>query len=293
MEARAVSIISSAQEQARDLREGAIELRVQADRLTRAPLVMLSAEDRSRGPEDTRFLDAVVRALDGAGPLAMRDIADHLAASPARVRAALNRLIEVGTVTKSGIKSGTRYTLADDTEEAPAGAEVHALKSYEAVVRDAAIQLDTFEFVDLQRALPDVSEPTLRRWVRALEERGIFASERVGPAKVYAYVREEGTSPARPRHATPEQEATRDAARSGSYASGTAIAGTGKGTRSGSSIVNELIREVRPYGITIEKTKHTVSFTRGGVVIATASSTPGASSLKQTRSELRKAGVPV
>lgn len=280
---------SALKDQARGLLEQAVDYRVEADRLTREPLVMLNAADAKKGSDDTRFLDRIVETLDGAGPLAMRDIADHLGATPARVRAGLVRLAEVGTVVRSGIKSGTRYELAED-DDAEASASVHAITSYEAVVRDAAIKLDTFEFVDLQRALPDLSEPTLRRWVRRLEDRGVVASEHVGRTKVYAYVPAESDGTTRRRYEAPEKEATR-------LAGPVKVTGgdvvSGRNTRTGSSIVNELIRQVRPYGVTVEKTKHRVDFVLDGVVIANASGTPGASSLKQTRSELRKAGVPV
>lgn len=274
--------------EARALGQEAIDLRVEADRLTRAPLTILGAPPAK--PESTEFLERVVGVLEGVGPVAMRDLTEHLNATPARVRSALARLEELGTIRKTGIKRGTRYELTsedDDTEEAAKT----PVRSYEGVVRDAAIELDTFEFVDLQRALPDLSEATLRRWVRTLEDKGVFTAERVGNAKVYAYVPPEADGTKRRRYEAPEKEATRLAGPV--HVRGDAVAGTGKGTRSGSSIVNELIREVRPFGITVEKTKHTVSFVRDGVVIANASSTPGASSLKQTRSELRKAGVPV
>lgn len=106
-------------EEARELAREAIELRVQAESITREPLTMVAVA-ASRHParsiaEDTRFLDRIVAALE-AGPLAMPALADHVGASPARVRKAVARLEAIGTVVKTGATRGTRYALAEDDD---------------------------------------------------------------------------------------------------------------------------------------------------------------------------------
>lgn len=272
-------------DEARELAREAMYLRIEAERLTRAPLSAVPASAPSPSVAD---LPARVEAvLDGAGALAMSDLTSHLKASPARVRAALARLEAQGRVSRSGIKRGTRYRLAGEDEVA---AKVQEFRSYEGAVRDAAVKLGTFELVDLQRELPELSEATVRRWVRRLEDRGIFASERVGVANVYAYVPPDAGPTHHPRDVPPEVQARQLAGRQQSR--GDVVAGTGT-VRAGSPIVNALIREVRPYGITVKRTSHKIVFMRDGVVIAGCSSTPGASSLKGSRAALRKAGVPV
>lgn len=271
--------------EASDLSYDAMELRTRADQLTlkRAPVVE-SAE---------KFTARVVGVLEGAGPLAMSDLSDHLNTSPTRLRPVLAALEDAGVVRRTGIKRGTRYLIVDDDDDAPDN--VREFKTYETKVRDVAVELDTFEFVDLQRALPDLAEGTIRRWLRRLEDRGVVTSERVGVSKVYAYVPPESTAPAsRPRKETPEQEARRLAPdpfagrRRGDVTSG-------RHARTGSSIVNALVREVRAAApdVTVKRTAHKIAFMRDGVEIAHCSSTPGASSLKKSRSALRKAGVPV
>jgi DNA-binding transcriptional ArsR family regulator len=282
--------------QASDLSYEAMELRTQAERMLRAPVTI------TRRPETHEALQQrVLGVLTDAGALSISDLADHLGTvSHSRLRQALATLEEAGLVRRTGIKRGTRYAAVDANADADAGAadtpdNVREFQSYETMVRDAAVKLDTFGLVDLQRELPDLSEGTIRRWLRRLEERGIVTAERIGVTKVYAYVPPENNAPAsRPRTETPEKAATRLAPdvfasrRRGDVTSG-------RHTRVGSSIVNALIREVRGLdnAVTVKRTAHKIAFMRDGVEIAHCSSTPGASSLKQSRAALRKAGIPV
>jgi DNA-binding transcriptional ArsR family regulator len=278
--------------QASDLSYDAMELRTQAERLTREPVAVM------RRPETHEaFQRRVLDVLSDAGALSISDLADHLNASHTRLRQALATLEEAGLVRRTGLKRGTRYMAVgdDDADDAGVPDNVREFQTYETKVRDAAVGLDTFDFVDLQRVLPDLSEGTIRRWLRRLEDRGVVQSERVGTGKVYAYVKPTNNAPSsRPRKPTPEKEAARLAPdmfagrRRGDVTSG-------RHARTGSGIVNALIREVRAVApeVTIKRTSHKIVFMRDGVEIAGCSSTPGASSLKKSRAELRKAGVEV
>lgn len=269
---------------ATELSRAAADLRIEAGRLTRVPIEVVE-----KAPAPDVFLDRVEGVLDGAGPLAMSDLTGHLNASATRVRAALARLEQEGRVTKSGIKRGTRYQLAGD-DDVPA-MNGHARTSYEAMVRDAAVGLDTFEFVDLQRALPDVSEATLRRWVRKLEDKGIFASERVGTAKVYAYVPMVNGPTNRPRQEAPEVQARRLAGPE--RRRGDVVVGTGA-IKLGRKELDDLMREVRAHGVTVRKTPggHLAWLCPSGKTVRT-SATPASSSTAKIRKELREAGVPL
>jgi DNA-binding transcriptional ArsR family regulator len=279
--------------QASDLSYDAMELRTEAERLLREPVVV-----RRRPETPEAFQRRVLGVLSDAGALSISDLADHLNASHTRLRQALATLDEAGLVRRTGIKRGTRYMAVgdDDADDAGVPDNVREFKTYETTVRDAAVELDTFDFVDLQRALPDLAEGTLRRWLRRLEDRGIVQSERVGTGKVYAYVTPTNNAPSsRPRTPTPEKEAVRLAPDMfAGRRRGTVVAGT-RNTRVGSGIVNALIREVRAVApdVTIKRTAHKVVFMRAGVEISHCSSTPGASSLKKSRANLRKAGVDV
>lgn len=78
-----------------------------------------SDEDRdsqgSRHREDSRWAEAVIAVLDNAdGPLAISEIAEAAEINVAACRRILTRLIEDGTVTRSGKKRGTRYRIAAD-----------------------------------------------------------------------------------------------------------------------------------------------------------------------------------
>jgi len=278
--------------QASDLSYDAMELRTEAERLTREPVGFIARPEK---PEATQ--QRVLGVLTDAGALSISDLADHLNVSHTRLRQALATLEEAGLVRRTGIKRGTRYiAVDDDADDAGAPDNVREFQTYETMVRDVAIKLDTFGLVDLQAELPTLSEGTLRRWLRRLEDRGGVQSERVGTSKVYAYVPPTNNAPAsRPRKPTPEKEAVRHAPDLfAGRRRGDVVAGT-RNTRVGSGIVNALIREVRAIApdVEIKRTSHKVAFMRDGVEISHCSSTPGASSLKKSRAMLRKAGVDV
>lgn len=218
-------------------------------------------------------------------------VAEEMAISPTRARAVLARLERIGMVTRVGIKSATRYRLTAEAEaptpEASTHAKVHEFGNYRVAVRDAAIRLGTFEIASIIEALPDLSEGTVRRYVKAMADDGLFEVERIDGRNVYTYSKPEGPTKARPKRATPEAEAVRDAP-----SRGRVVAGAGR-AKVGSPVVDALIREVAPYGVTVTFSKHRVEYRLDGRVVATSSKTPGASHLDGTRKELRKAGVPV
>lgn len=247
---------------------------------------------KAGNPEtDTALLERVAEFLESVEEASSTEVADHLAITQTRARTALARLEAIGMVRRSGLKRGTRYRLFDEYTDAPEPTHtennVRAFGNYETVVRDAAIKLGVFEFVSLQRELPEISEGTLRRWLRTFEDAGMLEAEQIDGSKVYAYTKPEGSTPARPKIAPPENAVRVRERRSGS------VAGTGGRAGVGSPIVDALIREVRPYGVTFTTSKHRVEFRIDGVIVATSSKTPGASSLKGTRGQLRAAGVPV
>lgn len=273
--------------QADELKSEIIDLRVQADRLDRAPVTIMAAA--APPPErDTNALDKITEAIR-AGANTSTLIAEHSGLSIARVRAGLARLEEVGTIVRTGLKRGTRYHMATDDVQADAKT-VREFGNYQTAIRDAAVKLDLFGIEEMQAELPDVSEHTLRRWLRHLVGRGVLTSERVDGKTVWAHERATGPNKARPRHATPEEEARRNAPPVPRR--GAAVAGTGR-ARVGTPVVDELIREAAEFGVTVTTSKHRVEYRRNGRVIATSSKTPGASHLGGTRKQLRDAGVPV
>lgn len=263
----------------------AIDERVAAsEKRTRRRTVNADADDMGR----------VCDLLDGS-PLATGELLEELRWAPTRLRAVLTRLEAIGMVTRTGVKRGTRYRLSDDLPEdaAPEHSNVRQFGNYSTVVRDKVIELDTFDFVTLQSALPEISEGTLRRWLSHFEARGVVSSVRDGRARVYAYAPVEGEQVARRRQETPEALAARD--RSIQVPSrGVAVAGSGKQQQSGSSVVNELLRELRGFPqVQAVKRKHKFAFMIDGREVASCSTTPGASALGGTRKALRDAGVPV
>jgi hypothetical protein len=270
------------------LKAEALELRNLADRIEREPVRVGAPARTFRAVDhDAEFLSRVCEALQAARePVATGHLAEHLAATPERVRAALTRLESTGVVVRSGLKRGTRWRMADD-ESAPAN--VRALTNYAGVVRDAAIKLDTFDMRTLMTQLPDMSEATARRWVNTLVERGTLEKD----GNLYAYVKPTATVTSRPKAPTPEAVAR--SMFSARRARGGSIAGSGRGRRAGGHIVNALLREVRTVAPHVEvvQTAHKFSFRVDGREVATCSSTPGASSLKGSRESLIKAGIPV
>lgn len=280
-------------EQRMEVLREAWSLEATADRLdaetTRPSTAPKLAVVGIKHPEtDTAVLERVAEFLATVEDATSASVAEHVNLTQTRARTALARLEAIGLVRRSGLKRGTRYMLIPEDSPAPeptrAEDNVRAFGNYETLVRDAIVTLGTFDFSDLQLELGSVSENTLRRWLRSFEQAGMIESERVDGAKLYAYVKPEGDTRARPKHARPEDVARRTVRG--------AVAGTGR-ARVGTPLVDELIREASSYGVTWTTSKHRVEFRLDGRIVATASKTPGASSLKQTRADLRRAGVPV
>lgn len=216
-------------------------------------------------------------------PAPISSIADHVGVPANRLRGVLERLMEHDLIVRTGLKRGTRYRLRREGEQVEAPEPFG--QRYEEVVRDAARRLGTFTLDELRGVVP-VSDVTLYRWLGAWVDRGTLEVERVGKCNVYAVVEFKGSHPTHaPRSAPKPWEGATE--RGGGQAS------SGRRRRSGSPLVDKLIREVTPHGVTITKSAHRIEYRLDGKIVATSSRTPRASSLKDTRKELRKAGVPV
>lgn len=271
---------------ARELAQEAARLRVEAESLTREPLAVLPGH--SCATRDERLTGRITRLIEQMGPMTTAQIAEHLSISQHRARVGLTRLEDAERIKRGGVGSGTIWGLADDASLH----DVHRNATAYTVVRDAARELGTFTFKEISDATPGISDQSLRLVLPRLEREEILDSTKVGREKLYDYVRPTGPTPARPRHETPEKMAMRMAGPAPRR--GGIVEGTGSNTKiSGSTIVNQLARQVREYGVTVRKSKHRVEFVLDGKVIAHSSRTPGASALGGTRKQLRNAGVPV
>jgi DNA-binding Lrp family transcriptional regulator len=157
-------------------------------------------------------------------------------------------------------------------------------------VREAAQRLGTFTIRDLAEELDVHWTAASRRLNELLAEgmvstAGLRHSGRGRPAALFRFAKPEFRDRVqRRKEPPPEKLVARRFVRSGNLTSGRA-------TRTGSAIVNELIREVAPQGVRVRKRSHRMEYIVDGKVVATSSTTPGASSLKETRSHLRKAGI--
>jgi hypothetical protein len=154
-------------------------------------------------------------------------------------------------------------------------------------VREAAQRLGTFTVSDLAEELGVRRKAASLRLDELLAEGMVctHAPSSGRRAALFRFVKPEFRDHVqRRKEPPPEKLVARRFARSGDLTSGRA-------TRTGSAIVNELIREVAPQGVRVRKRSHRMEYILDGEVVATSSTTPGASSLKQTRSHLRKAGI--
>jgi len=274
--------------EASELRREAADLRDTADRMTRAPLRIVNGTEVRNS---LSLADRVFNVLTIHGSLAVSDVSDALNVTPARARQALEKLREAGKITRSGVRSATRYRVAGDDGQNVTD-EVNAT-TYAGVVRDAIIGLDTFDFAALREALPDMARRTVKRWLDHWVQRGIVVAAGDGRDVVYAYVRPDGDNTQRRRHEPPEVVAAREAAPTRQR--GDVVIGTGAtGRPSSSKNINELAREARRHGVRIEVagSGHLAWMCPSGEVV-TSSSTPAASGTARTRKALRKAGVPV
>lgn len=267
-------------QEARELASRAADLRVQISSLTRRPVEVLA---RPAG-QDTWLQAKVAEVLDRMGPCQSPFIAEHLNVSNERALAVLRVLEEGGAVKRSGIRRGTIWGLATDEDLVGHGASATA----STLVRDMARKLDTFDADLIDEALPMLTRNAILRELRELVAEGMLETERDGRSKLYALVKPKGGPTERPKHKPPELRIVEQARRTSGP-----IAGTGRQHRSGSPLVDELIREVRPFGVEIKRSKHQIQYLLGGTVVASSSKTPGASSLADTRRDLIAAGVPV
>lgn len=285
------------QRRSREARLEAMRLRREADALETAERLSLVAvpgnHDLGRGGS-TEARAAYAREVATwfarcRTPKSSTEVAEHFNWPIGRTRSVLELLVEQGVVLRTGLKRGTRYRLKREGEVV-AHVRPHGERWHERV-RDAAVRLGTFTKADMHAECEGwASASTVDRWLAKLVDDEVLSVERIGNKNLYAYEPHEGEHAPRPKYETPERIAQRlagPAPRRGS------VEGIGKSERVGSPIVDELVREVRQYGITIRRTKHRIDYMRDGKVIANSSKTPGASSLKQTRADLRKAGVPV
>lgn len=96
-------------------------MRIDAERHARAPLRVVNNTDVAREEHDTVVMDRVCAVVEAAGAVSSRYVAEHLDLPPARARAALARLVEVGAVVRTGVARGTRYALPVEDEPIPAG----------------------------------------------------------------------------------------------------------------------------------------------------------------------------
>lgn len=153
---------------------------------------------------------------------------------------------------------------------------------YEVEVIKIAYELGR-EFLTADVVDAGVPHPTALKWLKVWEERGALECVRVGNRLMWGLTDHVPEVVNRRKEETPEARVVRLTPR------GTV---TGVGSfRSGSKLVDELIRQVAPQGLRVRHRKHKFEFvTPEGDVVANCSTTPGASSLGGTRRQLRLAG---
>jgi DNA-binding HxlR family transcriptional regulator len=209
------------------------------------------------------------------------ELAMHFAVSPHRIRSALELAIECGFVRRTGLKRGTRYWATDKAPDTP---DPFGQRWHERV-RDEAIKLGTFTFAELGERLPELSEATLRRWLKQLVEDGSFECERVGVTNVYAYV-EPTPEPVRAEGTERAEETCRQRDR--------AVAGTGGNRRAARREVRDVIRTVERQGATVREGKHSYVIERDGEVIdAIAKTASDTRSNRNLAANLKRAGIEV
>lgn len=153
-------------------------------------------------------------------------------------------------------------------------------------VREVAYELtqagNLFLTADVSIAL-GITTQTALRYLREWEAHGMLECTQEGTSFLWGRVVHESEPVNRRKEQAPEMAVVHEFKRQ-------EVAGTGR-ARTGSPLVDQLIREVAPQGVTIKRRKHKVEFVKDGQVLANASSTPGASSLKKTRGQLRQHGI--
>lgn len=204
-------------------------------------------------------------------------LAEHFGVSQHRIKSALELAIECGFVRRTGLNRGTRYWAVD---KAPAIPDPFGCRWHERV-RDAAIKLEAFTLAELGAELPELSEPTLRRWMAQLVDDGSFEVERVGVTNVYAYLPPE----------TPEPVISSRRDRPSRHNGRTAVPGTGSGRRAGRREVRDIIATAERAGATVREGKHSYVIERDGVVLdAVAKTASDVRSNKNLAANLKRAG---
>lgn len=160
--------------------------------------------------------------------------------------------------------------------------DIRSRRDYEVEVIQIAYELGE-QFMTADVVAAGIPYPTALRWLRVWEERGSLESMKDGARLVWARTATVPEVINRRKEETPEAQVVRLQPR------GTV---TGVGSfRSGSKLVDELIRQVAPQGLRVRHRKHKYEFVdRNGLVVANCSTTPGASSLSRTRGQLRQNG---
>jgi hypothetical protein len=151
-------------------------------------------------------------------------------------------------------------------------------------MRDAVRRMEFFTFDEIMQATR-LSHVTVDLWLKTFQARGWVTRGKYGRAYLYRYVKPAKGGSRRVKRIPAEKESVDRSA--------PIQAASGRRYRTGSPLVNDVIRRVSGQGIQVRKRKHRLDFIRDGQVIATSSTTPGASSLKDTESQLRKAGVSI
>ena len=279
-------------EQCEELRARAREIALEATAMRRRALEVeieppphaLDDLNGHRSPAE-KILAILTRTGE---PQKMSVILTILGESEAHTRATIGKLVERDLVVREGLKRGTTYRVPreGETVEAPALTS----QRYETTVRDAARRLGVFTFAEIAEDVP-VSPATLRRWLAAWVEQGALECERVGKGYLYACVKPKGSHPTHaPRSAPKPWEAPEGCERVRIEG----VSSRGRKRRSLGGAVAELEREARKHGVEVEREAggH-LRWIVPGKGYVRSSSTPGASSMKDTRAKLRKLGVPV
>jgi DNA-binding transcriptional ArsR family regulator len=208
------------------------------------------------------------------------------------LRPVLERLAELGVVVRTGLKRGTRYRLAREGEEVDA--TIPQGQRYETAVRDAARELGTFTLAELHAKVPDISDQTVTRWLRAWTEQGVLDVAKVGTTNVYAYVKPDGPQPTRAPRSDPKPwERPKDAPPIPQR--GQAVEGAGRSRKFGThKELNKLAREAAQFGVEVKRAGggHLRWILPDGRWVQ-SSSTPSGNSMVITRKNLRDLGVPV
>jgi hypothetical protein len=232
--------------------------------------------------ETARFDRRVLKTVRESGGLNAPDLAARLHVKVTRARGALYRLVEAGEIVRVGINKGQVFKCADqvgDDVPMPWGA------TWREYVRDMAVELDTFSRAEAHAAMPDISTATVDRYLCELEADGVLTSERVGGAKVYAYVPPPDDAPnVRPR-GEPQIVARRI---TGGTVDGVSRHGGVRGER------RRFVRAAEEAGATTREGKHGTIIELDGKVVTGVPKTPSDHrSLKNTKADLKRAGIEV